>query len=358
MLNNTNKVIPVFFATDDNYVPFLAVSLTSMLENASKDYNYKVYVLTTKLSETNKDIVKKVVAKYQDKIDTSVEFVSLKEELNKIQSMFHLRDYYSKETYYRFFIPNLFPQYDKVLYLDCDIVILDDISKLYNTDLGDNLVAASPEEVMTEVDIFGTYVEKALGCRRETYFNAGILLMNAKLFRLENIADQFVDMLKQFTFRVTQDEDYLNVLCNHRAVILDLGWNKTAFYNEKFDDKDLKLVHYKIAWKPWHYEGIQYEEYFWNYAKMTNMYDKFIKMRDSYSEEQKKVDKVAYLRLEKMAIEDTEDPNNYYNTISRYTITDLISKTVSKISRFLNVKKFLTWIGEKAGYDSEIKRQA
>ena len=51
MENNTKKVIPIFFATDNNYVPFLAVALTSLLDNASNDYFYKIYILTTSLKK-------------------------------------------------------------------------------------------------------------------------------------------------------------------------------------------------------------------------------------------------------------------------------------------------------------------
>mgnify|MGYP002511525354 CR=1 FL=1 len=90
--------------------------------------------------------------------DVKVEFIFLKDTIEKIKAKFHLRDYYSIETYYRFFIPNMFPQYDKVLYLDCDIAVLGDIAELYNTDISDCLLGAVSEEVMTEVKVFGDYV--------------------------------------------------------------------------------------------------------------------------------------------------------------------------------------------------------
>ena len=118
-----NQQIPICFATDDNYVPFLTVALASLLDNSSKDNFYKIYVLTSHLSQENMDSILK-----QQKENSSIEFVQLSKELDKVQDMFHLRDYYSKETYYRIFIPNLFPQYQKVLYLDCDITVLGDVS--------------------------------------------------------------------------------------------------------------------------------------------------------------------------------------------------------------------------------------
>ena len=50
-LSTEKKIIPLFFATDNNYIPFLAVALQSLLENASKDYFYKIYILTTNLKK-------------------------------------------------------------------------------------------------------------------------------------------------------------------------------------------------------------------------------------------------------------------------------------------------------------------
>lgn len=312
-MTNTNKEIPIFFATDDNYAPFLAVCLKSMLDKASKDYFYKIYVLTTNLAPEYQEGVKKSCTP-----NSSIEFISLKNELDKIQDLFHLRDYYSKETYYRFFIPDLFPNYEKVLYVDCDIIFRDDVSKLYNTDIKDYFVAAAVEEVMQTVPVFGEYVEKFLGVKRENYFNAGVLLINNKRFLKFKIAEKFVELSKQYTFRVTQDEDYLNVLCKDRVKYLDLGWNKTAYKNPDFDDKDLKLIHYKINWKPWHYKDTLYEEYFWEYAKQTEYYEKILKMRDDYTQELKDRDQKQYENLVQMAITDSNDPNNYCNTVVKF----------------------------------------
>ena len=173
------KEIPVFFAADNNYAPFMAVALASMLEKASKNYFYKVCVLTTDLY---REYIEQLETICQNTMpgNASVEFVSLREEMEKTSGTFHLRDYYSRETYCRIFIPRFFPQYDKVIYLDSDLVVTGDISELYNIDIGDNLVGAAIEEVMQSFDVFGTYVEKALGIPREKYFSAGVLLINAK----------------------------------------------------------------------------------------------------------------------------------------------------------------------------------
>ena len=308
--------IPVFFAVDYKYAPMLGVTLKSMLQNASKDYFYKVYVLTTNLAD---DLKEKVHAS-TDAQNASIEFISLKEKLDAYSNMFHLRDYYSQETYFRLFIASLYPEYDKVLYLDSDLLILDDISKMYNTELGDNLLGAAVEETVLTINEFGEYVEKALGVKRENYFNAGIILINAKKFREEKIQEKFVKLLNRFPFRIAQDQDYLNVLCKDRVVPFDLGWNKTSFENPAFDDKDLKIVHYKMMWRPWKYDGITYGDIFWDYADQTPFAQTLRQMKETYSDEEKAKDKVLIGNMMKMCVNEAHDFNNYWNTIRRERI--------------------------------------
>ena len=330
MSKNTYKQkIPICFATDDNYVPFLTVALASLLDNSSKENFYKIYVLTSHLSEENMNSILKQATE-----NSEIKFVQLSKELDKVQDMFHLRDYYSKETYYRIFIPNLFPEYEKVLYLDCDITVVGDVSELYNTQIHGYYVGAVQEEVMQTFEVFGNYVEKADGINRKNYFNAGILLINCRRWRNKLIAERFVDLLNRYTFRVVQDEDYLNVLCKDNIKWLPLGWNKTSYKNESFDDKDLKIIHWKINWRPWKYKDVLYEDYFWKYAKMTDFYDKLIQMRDSRTEADFKKDELLMENLAKMAQEDADDPNNYYRTSGKKGFWVRFFKRIGIIIRF------------------------
>ena len=334
MVNKKYKQeIPICFATDDNYVPFLAVAITSLLDNASKDNFYRIFVLTTHLKDENIDSILKHKTE-----NSSIEFISLAKELDKVQNMFHLRDYYSKETYYRIFIPNLFPQYNKVLYLDCDITVLADVSQLYNTQIHGYYVAAATEEVMQTFEVFGNYVEQADGINRKDYFNAGILLINCRRWRNNLIAERFVDLLNRYKFRVVQDEDYLNVLCKGNVKRISLGWNKTSYKNDDFDDKDLKIIHWKINWRPWKYKDVLYEEYFWKYAQRTDFYEKLVKMRDSRTEEDFKKDQILMENLQKMAQEDADDPNNYAHTDGK---RGLLANFFSFLTRFFKLRKLI-----------------
>lgn len=298
-MNPAKPIIPIFFAVDDNYAPYLAVSMRSLIDNASPDYQYNIYVLIDKLNEYNTAVLCGMATD-----NVSVETINVTRKLDAFGDMLHLRDYYTKTTYYRFFIPALFPQYERGLYLDCDIVVKGDISQLYNVALGDNVLAAAPEEVMLMVDVFGTYVEAVLEVPRNEYFSAGILVMNLEKMRRVALEEQFVEILGRRTFRVTQDQDYLNVLCRGDFLMLDSGWNKTACHDAPVDTP-VNIIHYKINWKPWHYKGVRFEEDFWHYAEMTPYADMLYAMRDGYSDAQIANDQLQYENLVAQALSDT-----------------------------------------------------
>ena len=298
-MSPTNPIVPVFFAVDDNYAPYLAVAMRSLIDNASPDFQYNIHILIDNLSEQNAAILCGMATD-----NVQIETVNVKAKLDALSDMLHLRDYYTKTTYYRFFIPTLFPQYERGLYLDCDIVVKGDIAQLFSVPLGDRILAAAPEEVMLMVDVFGTYVEAVLDIPRHEYFSAGILGMNLEKMRRVSLEEQFVDILGRRTFRVTQDQDYLNVLCRDDFLVLDTGWNKTACYDVAVDTP-VNIIHYKINWKPWHYKGVRFEDDFWYYAEKTPFADMLYTMRDNYSDAQIANDNRQYENLVALAINDT-----------------------------------------------------
>ncbi len=301
-MRTQEREIPVFFAVDDGYIPFLAVSIQSLADHASPEYRYSIKVLHTDISSENK----KKINRYQ-KENIDIEFVDLNYYIKKIQDKLYTRDYYSKTTYFRLFIPNLYPQYDKALYLDCDIVILDDIAKLYHTDMGTNLVAAAPDDVIQTIKVFQDYVEKVVGVADyRNYFNAGILLMNLDELRKFKFQEKFIYSLEKITFSVAQDQDYLNRLCKGRVKMLDKNWNRMPITKDKVRPQDVKLVHYNLAYKPWHFEDIMFKEFFWEYAQKTEFFEMIEKIRDNYTEEERFRDKENDQKLRRLAHKESE----------------------------------------------------
>lgn len=298
-----NNIIPIFFACDDRYAPYLGVALRSLIDHASPRYTYRVYVLINTLSEDNRNNLQSMQNER-----TTVEFVNVRDKLDGLGSMLHLRDYYTQATYYRFFIPDLFPQYRKGLYLDCDILVLGDISRLWRVDLGLDLCAAIPEEVMAQVPVFGDYVEQVLGIPREEYFSAGILLMNLAEMRRCRLEEAFVDLLGRRTYRVTQDQDYLNVLRFNRVHLLGTEWNYTAFPDSDHGPLP-EIVHFKINWKPWHYEGVAFESYFWSYAEETPYAALIHDTLNGYTEAERARDGRQYENLVSLAHREIDEAN-------------------------------------------------
>ena len=285
-MDKNKEVLPIFFAVDDGYIPFLAVTLRSLVDNSSERYTYLIKVLNTDVSEENKKKIKKF-----EKKNINIEFVDLNYYVDKIKDKLHTRDYYSKTTYFRLFIPELYPQYDKALYLDGDIIILEDIANLYNTDIGSNLVGAIPDDVIQNGEVFQEYVEKVVGVSSyKNYFNAGILLMNLDELRKLKFQEKFLYLLSTIKFSVAQDQDYLNRICKGRVTYIDSSWNVMPVPRKHEEDEELKLIHFNLTYKPWHSDNVDYKELFWKYAKKTEFFKEIQKTKNNYTEEQRFAD--------------------------------------------------------------------
>lgn len=299
-MNKELKEIPIFFAIDDAYTPFLAVALQSLIENASHDYKYLIKILHTNVQNEHMEQIRK----YESE-NVNIEFVDLSYYIEKVQDKLYTRDYYTNTTYFRLFLPELYPQYDKVLYLDSDIIVVGDISELYNTDMGTNLVAAAPDDIIQYNKVFQDYAELVVGVSKyEHYFNAGVLLMNLDELRKFKFQEKFLYLLGTVKFSVAQDQDYLNRLCKGRVTLISHDWNVMPYVNQETKPEDIQLIHYNFAYKPWHFEDVTYNEYFWKYAEKTEFYDEIIKIKDSYTEEQRFQDREAEKKLAELAIKE------------------------------------------------------
>ncbi len=274
------KEIPIFFSTDDNYVPFLDVAIASLAANASKEYSYRIIVLNTGLLSEN---IEKV--KLNEREDFNVDFVDISESIEGISSLFKNIYHFSVATYYRLFIASLFPQYDKIIYLDCDLVVLGDISELYNTELYDNILAAVPDYFVSRTKQFRHYAENAVGVDPETYFNAGVLLISLEQFRKHGIERKFVKLITEYDFDlVDPDQAYLNYLCFKKTRILPNGWNKAPVEAPCQGGKN--IVHYNLYKKPWQYDDVIDGDLFWRYAKSSPFYSRILDVKASFGKEE------------------------------------------------------------------------
>jgi lipopolysaccharide biosynthesis glycosyltransferase len=293
---NKNK-IPIFFAVDDCYIPFLAVTLESLVNYRAMDNDYIIYVLFTSVLPENQEKIMKY-----ERENVSIKFVNVEEYFEKFLDKFYTRDYFSQTTYFRLFIPDIFLEYDKGIYLDSDTILLDDVAKLYNEDIGDNLIGAVPDGAVQSTREFQEYVELVIGMKSyKNYFNAGVLVMNLKALREFRFKLKFLYLLDTVKYRVAQDQDYLNRLCKGRVKILDNSWNVMPAASSSNRAENAKLVHFNLSNKPWHLDNIAYDEYFWDFAKKTVFYDKICSIKKCFTDEQRKNEIQTGLRLVELA---------------------------------------------------------
>lgn len=311
-----NEVIPIFFTVDDIYIPFLGVCLESIIDHISSENLYVVKILHTNITEENKN----KIMKYQRE-NFDIEFVDLNYYINQVKDKLYTRDYYTNTTYFRLFIPNLYPQYKKALYIDSDIILLDDIAKLYDIDMGNNLIAGINDGAIQAIDVFKEYVEKVVGVRSwKKYFNAGVLLMNLDELRKYDFQEKFLYILGTNKFKVAQDQDYLNRICKGRVKIIDNYWDVMPVNKDAVkDESKIKLIHYNLCDKPWHCD-VPFEKYFWHYAKKTEFYATIEEMKNNYSDEQKEKDKEVTKELINLAKKESSCVGD--DRISGYEIYD------------------------------------
>ncbi len=305
-------IIPIFYACDDAFVKYTVVSMHSLIKNASREHKYILHILYTEISDEMKAVVNKMADECFE-----IRFVDVTQYLQSISEKLPLRDYYSKTTYYRLFIAEMFPDYSKAVYIDSDTVIRGDISKVYLTDIKDAYLGACHEQVMVQIDEYGTYVEKVVGVSRYNFFNAGLMLINCEQFRLHFVLDKFIDYLHYYNFVVTQDEDYLNLICKDHVYWLDQRWNTEVFVTLPHPVEQAEMLHYIMTNKPWHYEDCLYGEYFWEYAKQTEVYDALLAVLDKYSDEEKERDAKSGENLLALAVKETQREDNFLNRINR-----------------------------------------
>ena len=291
------ELIPIFFTIDDGYAPYLHVALISLIKNASKDRRYKIIVVYQELNEENRNNLAKLVEDYPN---FEMEFKFMKQSLDMITDRIENRlrsDYFTMTIYFRIFIPDMYPEYDKAIYIDSDIIVPGDISELYDTDMHDNLIGVVTDGSVNDVPELQRYMTESLGLKLGDYFNSGMLLMNMKELRNVHLAEHFLYLLNKYHFDcVASDQDYLNSMCYGKIEYLDSCWDAMPNRN-KPEIENPKIIHYNLFDKPWCYDDIQYQDYFWEYAKQSVYYDKIKAYKAAYTDKQKEDDHAHLLDL-------------------------------------------------------------
>ena len=334
---NTNSPIPIFYACDDRFIRYTVVSLASLIRNASPDRRYRVHVLCTEVSD---EMRQKLLTLANERFEILFENVGAC--LETVSDKLPVRHYYAKTTYYRLFIAELFPQYEKAIYLDSDTIVQGDVSALYDVDPGDNYLAACHEQAMEQSDVFGRYVERVVGVSRHSYFNAGVMLMNCARMREGKVPERFVRLLGEYDFIVTQDEDYLNAICRDHVLFLDQRWNTEIAegLSYPYDEREAHVLHYIMVNKPWHNETCRLADVFWSYADGTPVADDLRAELAAFGDEDRERDRASAENLKQMAEEEIAREDNYQRVLDRTVRAADRVAVVKKIEEYERLGKF------------------
>ena len=273
--------IPIFLASDNNYVSNLAVTITSIVANTKEFLNF--YILDSGISAKNREKLNKLKRKYNN---LTIEFlkINFSDELSSIK---YKNDcvHVNISTYSRFLIPKLKPDLEKVLYLDCDIVVNKDIKELYDCELDDYLIAAVPENFGDYNLAYKNNVRLGLS-KNHRYFNAGVLLFNNKKFVENNIFDLLLKTeIKCRKKLKLADQDILNIVFDNKYKVLDEKYNWMS--QKDFSNPNVVVRHYNTDTKPWNYTPlidisiVPDVSLYWKYLKLTPFYkDNFNRVND------------------------------------------------------------------------------
>ena len=255
----------ICFSLDENYSEQLSVAITSLLLNSDEDESFSFYVLNEKMSEINR---KKILALKKTK-DFEINFIDV--DANAFIDFPIPRNRWteckestiSRPAYFKYLIANQLSHLDKVLYLDCDILVINTLKELYNIDIGENY-AAMVQDVENE-KLSKTF-------QLSNYFNTGVMLINLKKWREEKINDRLMqatyDNIDSILFA---DQDIFNIVFENKIMKLPKRWNYQFFLCNKEDNISLyqnvhnyNIIHFAGKNKPWNqpYNSVIFDEYY------------------------------------------------------------------------------------------------
>lgn len=276
------KGVPIFYTITDDYAKYAAASIHSLMQHANPKRHYRVIIMYDRLSLPNRWRLRNMVTK-----NVAIEFHKMKYNLYmQIIVRYCAKrsgsgDFFASAVYYyRAFIARLFPQYDKGIYVDSDTILMGDIGKLYDIELGEDVIAARVDPKVAMVPEFVEYVEKALDVPAKNYVNSGVLLMDLKKLRKLHYITKMTDLVKKDADLVAPDQDYLNVILKGRIKHLNKCWNLQP---EGEDPKGAKLLHFNLSKKPWFHDDVTCGEEFWKAAKGTGFYGDLMRGKERYT---------------------------------------------------------------------------
>lgn len=293
----SNNVVPICFSANDKYAPLLSAEIQSIIEHSSNENNYDIVILTTAFSDENHF---KLLSQIKNKPNFSIRVFNVGPAVFGYNFYLDSRltnTKYSSEIYFRLLCPTLMPDYDYVIYLDADLIVLDDLANLLKYDFSNNMIGAvrDYEGLATcyNNDFERTqYRIKELGIKTfENYFASGVLVFNVKKFNENYTEKQLLDLASSKKW-LQYDQDFFNFICGDDVLIMDAKYNfvedidniyhslpEKLFKEFTKSEKDPKIIHYSGNRKPWINISSKYNMQFWKIAENTPYLENLKKMK-------------------------------------------------------------------------------
>lgn len=364
--------VPVVFSINNGYVKQLATVIMSILKNSNSKFDFNV--LHRDITCDNMKKLESMLKKYDN---AEIKFYNISDYLKNqdLESFMSRRkdyNYISIETYFRFFIPDIFKQYDKVIYLDSDIIVFTDLFNLYNIDLKDNYLGAI-QDTFLELAVnnhkiktslhpqmsYSEYFKKHLYKQNNKYFNAGILLFNVKKMREANITLKLFDFALKNSPLEFQDQCVLNAVLEKSTTYIDYRWNVLKDLKSYINlfPQDKKNIFEQIYKKPyifhyvWHNKPwLIHDDY--NYSFITEWW-KYYKMTPFFNKKDSETFKIISKKIKPSLLKSIFSVRNC-NNHKVITIFGIKIKFKSKIRRLENELNYLKSRIDKYEEDREM----
>ncbi len=307
------NAVPIVLSANDKFAPYLDIMIRSIVANASDDRKYDIIVLYNDISDRNRELIS--TAK-KNKENVSIRFARVCEYFDS-EKLF-IDQHLSVETYYRLIIPEIMPEYKKILYLDCDMVADCDVAELYDLDMGNCVIAGVKDidvagQVRKGLNNWENYAIQELGLEHPyDYFQAGVLVIDLDKMRNMTSSDEMIRVALSKKWRC-HDQDVLNVICKNQVYYLPQKWNvlmnweepersrmqimkmaPRALYEEYVSARKApQMIHFAGYQKPWDVVDCDFANYFWEYAKLSPYYPLLLKRTKRCLEEERKKNKIT-----------------------------------------------------------------
>lgn len=217
-------IMYIVYASDDNFAEILGVSIVSLFENNKDMDEIVVYILDSRIKDKNKNRIETIFKKYNRPSPIWIEATNI----NEVLRMNVKQDRGSMSQFARIFVSSVLPEdLNRVLYLDCDIIINKPLDDLWNMNMQGKIVAAL-------LDAFGSLYRKNLGLEKnDIMFNSGVMLIDLKRWKEEHIEVKVLKLIKEHEGLIPQgDQGALNAILSHQTAVLEPRFNSVTIFHD------------------------------------------------------------------------------------------------------------------------------